>query len=240
MLLKVKFCGKLYLGLATMAQSVERRLGKAEVTGSIPVSSFWYKILHNYIVGFFSLYDRKTYLYEKVNCMLKKKIILAACICACSMGVVISSGCISEGDVDYMQEETTHFAEPDLVRHKVGETFECEEFIFTYNSVKQVDSVNDGKNKPVEGKVFYQLELTVENKADVETHVNYNCFIGFADDELVDQFYFTEDVIKGNLVKAGDSVTGTLTYSVPEDAEKVEVIFQYDMFHEEKVAFTVK
>ena len=38
-LIKICFCGKLYDGLATMAQSVERRLGKAEVTGSIPVSS---------------------------------------------------------------------------------------------------------------------------------------------------------------------------------------------------------
>ena len=30
------------LDLAAMAQSVERRLGKAEVTGSIPVSSLLY------------------------------------------------------------------------------------------------------------------------------------------------------------------------------------------------------
>lgn len=172
--------------------------------------------------------------------MFKKKIILAACICACGVGLVIASGCSSEGNEYYTQEPTTHFAEPDLVRHKAGETCESEEFIFTYHSVKQVESVNDGKNKPAEGKVFYQLEFTVENKLDEETHVNYNCFIGFADDEQVEQFYFTDDILRGNLIEAGDSVTGTLTYAVPEDADKVEVIFQYDMFHEEKVAFTVK
>ena len=40
--------------------------------------------------------------------------------------------------------------------------------------------------------------------------------------------------------KAGDKVSGTLTYSVPEGAQEVEIIFQYDMYHEEKKAFKVK
>ena len=38
-----KLCGNIYkseVPFATVAQSVERRLGKAEVTGSSPVSSF--------------------------------------------------------------------------------------------------------------------------------------------------------------------------------------------------------
>ena len=37
------FCGTLPYVFATMAQEVERRLGKAEATGSNPVSSFWVK-----------------------------------------------------------------------------------------------------------------------------------------------------------------------------------------------------
>lgn len=170
---------------------------------------------------------------------MKKVLIFSGCIMLCLAGLFTASAC-GTSDVTIPEVETTHFAEPDLIRHKVGETFESEEFIFTYNSVKKVDSVNDGEYKPSEGKEFYQLELTVENKLDTETHVNYNCFIGFADDELIDQFYFTDDILRGILTEKGDKVTGTLTYYVPEDADKVEVIFQYDMYHEEKLAFSVK
>lgn len=172
--------------------------------------------------------------------MFKKVIVLMTCISVCFLGIFSSTGCFDDTDINISQEETTHFAEPDLVRHKVGETFDSEYFKFTYISAEKVDSLDGGKYKPEEGMEFYQLKLTMENIVDKETHVNYNCFIGFADDVMIDQFYFTDDVIKGNLAGVGDSVTGTLTYSVPKDANKVEVIFQYDMYHEEKMAFTVK
>ena len=218
-----------------MAQSVERRLGKAEVTGSIPVSSFWYKILHNKMWGF-SFCGR----YKESRCCKMKKLFVLVCVAICMAGLCVVTGCNMDMDSDFSEEETTHFAEPDLIRHKVGEVFESEYFIITYTSAKQVESVNDGKYKPLEGKVFYQLELTIESKVDEEKNINYNCFIGFADNEVVDQFYFTDNIIMGNLAKAGDKVTGTLTYSVPENAEKIEVIYQYDMFNEEKIAFTVK
>ena len=171
--------------------------------------------------------------------MFRKKVVTLMCIITCAAGVM-ASGCSFESDMSYLEEETTHFAEPDLVRYEVGETVECEQFVFTYTSAKQVDSVNDGKNKPGKGEVFYQVEFTVENKLDDETHVNYNCFIGFADGNQVEQFYFTDDILKGNLAKAGEKVTGTLTYYVPENAKEIEIIFQYDMYHEEKVAFKVK
>ena len=171
--------------------------------------------------------------------MFRKKVVALMCVISCAAGVM-ASGCSFETDMSYLEEETTHFAEPDLIRHEVGETVESEQFIFTYSSAKQVESVNGGKHTPEKGLDFYQVELTVENKFDIETHVNYNCFIGFADGEMVDQFYFTDDILKGNLAKAGDKVSGTLTYSVPEDAKEVEIIFQYDMYHEEKVAFKVK
>lgn len=172
--------------------------------------------------------------------MFKKAAAFMACISVCLIGLISSAGCSGNTGMDFSEEETTHFAEPDLVRHVVGETFDSEYFKFTYISVEKVDSLDGGKYKPAKGMEFYQLKLTMENLTDEEKHVNYNCFIGFADDVMIDQFYFTEDVIKGNLSGAGDSVTGTLTYSVPEGAKKVEVIFQYDMFHEEKMAFTVK
>ena len=41
---KLNIYDKLFRGRAAMAQSVERRLGKAEVTGSIPVISFTRKV----------------------------------------------------------------------------------------------------------------------------------------------------------------------------------------------------
>ena len=157
----------------------------------------------------------------------------------CVAGLFVANGC-DMSDVTIPQEETTHFLERDMEKYQVGEIFESEYFIITYNSVKQVDSVNDGKNKPVEGYEFYQLDLTIENKVDEEKHVYYECFVGFADDKMIDQFYFTDDILRGNLLKAGDSVTGTLTYSVPKDADKVEVIYQYDQYHEEMFAFIVK
>ena len=171
--------------------------------------------------------------------MLRKKLMVFMCMVAVTAGVM-ASGCGFQEVAETLQEETTHFAEPDLIRHKVGEIVECEQFIFTYSSAKQVDSVNDGKHKPEKGMVYYQVEFTVENRLDKETHVNYNCFIGFADGEMVEQFYFTDDILRGNLAKAGDKVSGTLTYSVPENAKEVEIIFQYDMYHEEKKAFKVK
>ena len=42
MVIKIKYyleCEKMHMQVAAMAQSVERRIGSAEVTGSIPVSS---------------------------------------------------------------------------------------------------------------------------------------------------------------------------------------------------------
>ena len=49
---------------ADVAQSVERRLGKAEVTGSIPVISLKSLILFQ---GLFCLYDIKNPLFIKKN-----------------------------------------------------------------------------------------------------------------------------------------------------------------------------
>ena len=47
-----------------MAQSVERRIGSAEVTGPIPVSSLW---IAWYLPGFFSFCAALVYTYETVR-----------------------------------------------------------------------------------------------------------------------------------------------------------------------------
>ena len=49
---------------AAVAQSVERRIGSAEVTGPIPVSSLW---IAWYLPGFFSFCAALVYTYETVN-----------------------------------------------------------------------------------------------------------------------------------------------------------------------------
>ena len=50
----MKIYDRLSFGCAAMAQLVERRLGKAEVTGSSPVSSFWFEI-HNLFLLIFNV-----------------------------------------------------------------------------------------------------------------------------------------------------------------------------------------
>ena len=164
--------------------------------------------------------------------MFNKKILL---IIMCLLIGAMCTACFS--DMDFEMPETTPYAYDDMVRHKVGDVFESSGFKVSYLGFEIVDVYADVPAE--EGLDYYVYEFEYENVSDKEKHIFYGSFVCYADNVLTTQIYGYEGILKGNLLKKGDSQRGTVAFLVPEDAELVELLFQYNM-EDERLVFAVE
>ena len=162
----------------------------------------------------------------------KKNLLIIMCLL---MGAMCSA--CGSLDFDIEMPETTPYATDSMPRHKIGDVFESSGFKFSYIGLEIVDVFDD---IPAEdGFEYYVYELELENVSDKEKHAYYGSFVCYADEVMTTQVYGYEGILQGNLLEKGSATRGTVAFLVPEDAELVELLFQYYM-EDERLVFSAE
>lgn len=90
--------------------------------------------------------------------------------------------------------------------------------------------------QPKDGFQFIFLEFYVEYSGSGTAAVSYFDFDGYADGYAVDQKYFDEEALSGSL-SAGRWNIGKIYFEVPENAEEIEIEYEYDFWNSKKLVF---
>lgn len=91
--------------------------------------------------------------------------------------------------------------------------------------------------QPAEGKKYIYLQFAFENiSKTTDTSVSIYSFTCYADGYAADMYYGGEDSLSSTL-SAGRGTTGYIYFEVPENAEKIEVEYETNVFTEKKIKF---
>lgn len=91
--------------------------------------------------------------------------------------------------------------------------------------------------QPAEGKKYIYLQFAFENiSSSADTSVSLYSFTCYADGYAADMYYGGEDSLSATL-SAGRGTTGYIYFEVPENAQKIEVEYETNVFTEKKIKF---
>ncbi len=92
-------------------------------------------------------------------------------------------------------------------------------------------------SQPEEGYQYIYLQFAFENQSDTDdASISYYSFDGYADGYSVDMYYGGEEDLSATL-SAGRSTSGYIYFTVPEDAQEIEVEYTTNYFTEDKITF---
>ncbi len=91
--------------------------------------------------------------------------------------------------------------------------------------------------QPDEGYQYIYLQFAFENQSeDSDDAISFFNFDGYADGYSVDMYYTDDDSLSTTL-SAGRSTSGYIYFTVPEDAQEIEVEYTTNYFTEDKITF---
>ncbi len=95
----------------------------------------------------------------------------------------------------------------------------------------------DEYSQPDEGYQYIYLQFAFENTSESsDGSISFYSFDAYADGYSVDMYYGGDDDLSATL-SAGRSTSGYVYFTVPEDAEEIEVEYTTNYFTEEKITF---
>ncbi|MCC8168163.1 MAG: DUF4352 domain-containing protein [Clostridiales bacterium] len=95
----------------------------------------------------------------------------------------------------------------------------------------------DEYSEPDEGYQYIYLEFAFENTSDdTDTSISFYSFDAYADGYSADMYYGGDEDLSATL-SAGRSTTGYIYFTVPEDAEEIEIEYTTNYFTEDKITF---
>ena len=114
----------------------------------------------------------------------------------------------------------------------IGERIEAGGMALTVNKVTNVDAIGD--TKPSDGATLLVLNVTIEDISHEQTPINpFDFVLVMADNSQVNPIFAAPDpVLQSNSIKAGQKVTGNVTFEIPTDAKGYVVQFQPLVFGE--------
>lgn len=137
----------------------------------------------------------------------------------------VSDGASSEGAVAEVQTD-----------YHVGDILMDGDMKIVYMS-SGVYAEENKYSQPEEGYQYIYLQFAFENQSDTDdASINYYSFDGYADGYSVDMYYGGEESLSATL-SAGRSTSGYIYFTVPEDAQKIEVEYTTNYFTGDKITF---
>jgi hypothetical protein len=143
---------------------------------------------------------------------------------------------IYDGDKDsgYATEANTGASENAFA---VGDIVESSDLNISYISCEK-DTSYDSYFAPESGYHYVTLTFEFENKGSGDEYISNFDFDCYADGRDCEMAYFRDDSISATL-STGRKAKGTVTFTVPDDAETVEVEYVSNYWTSSRVIFTV-
>lgn len=122
--------------------------------------------------------------------------------------------------------------------HKVGDVIEVDGLTIQYLACNEYKSSNQFI-QPRDGYHFVQIELEFENTSSSDESISSFSFNCYADGITCNQSFIDENDLSAT-ISPGRKTKGSVTFEVPNDANIVEVEFNYDVWSSNKIVFSIE
>lgn len=122
---------------------------------------------------------------------------------------------------------------------KVGDIVETSDLKISFLSAKKYKSDNQFM-QPEKGNIYYRMQFEFENIGDsienITSIIDWECY---ADGYSVEQHYFDEDKLEGNL-SPGKKAKGSVYFEIPKETKKIELEYKTELWSNKRIVFVVK
>lgn len=149
-----------------------------------------------------------------------------------------SSDAKEDSKTDEKQEDKDSESE-DKSEFKVGDIVETSDLKISFLSAKKYKSDNQFM-QPEKGNIYYRMQFEFENIGDsienITSIIDWECY---ADGYSVEQHYFDEDKLEGNL-SPGKKAKGSVYFEIPKETKKIELEYKTELWSNKRIVFVVK
>ena len=157
-----------------------------------------------------------------------KKFALMVVMLACIIFVL--TGCYVE-ETPQKVDNTTDTTQAKTETYKIGDAVKIGNLVFTVNSIR----TSEGNDfiKPDEGKIYYLVDVTVENTGDKSETVSSLMMFKLFDSQGYNYTITIGPETQGSVdgeISAGKKLRGELAFEIPKDATGLELQIDPTLF----------
>ena len=157
-----------------------------------------------------------------------KKVLISILILSCIFFLLAGCNDVKPEKVD---KETTGEPHAKTETYKIGDSVKAGNLIFTVNSTR----TDEGGEfiKPDEGKIYYMVDVTVENTGSESEAVSSLMMFKLFDSDGYNYSVTIGPETKGSVdgeISAGRKLRGELAFEIPQDAEGLELEIDPSIF----------
>lgn len=124
--------------------------------------------------------------------------------------------------------------------YKVGDTIDANGFLITYVKAEEYESGNMFL-QPEDGMKYIRIYITAQNNSTVDRFIWSSDFECYADNIKMDTEYLTGDnLFTSENISAGRQAEGYFYFSVPKDAENIEIEYETSFWTDKKAILKVE
>ncbi len=139
-------------------------------------------------------------------------------------------------ETSYTSVETT--VAPDPFYH-AGDTIDANGLKITYVKAEKHEESNQFM-QPAEGCMYVKLFLSVENTANSDRYISSFEFECYADGKKQEAHYSSDKSLEGGNLSSGRKDEGYIYFSVPADAQDIEVEYETSFWTDKKAILKVE
>jgi hypothetical protein len=162
-----------------------------------------------------------------------KKFLYSFLILTCVFFVL--AGC-NDVDPEKVEDGSTVTAATEVKTFKIGDSVKAGNLIFTVNSTRT--DAGGEFIKPDDGKIYYIVDVTVENTGDESENVSSMLMFKLIDSDGYNYSVTFGPETQGQVdgeIAAGRKLRGELVFEIPEDAEGLELEIDPTIFGSGKI-----
>ncbi len=133
--------------------------------------------------------------------------------------------------------DNTSAATPDNI-YNVGDIINANGLKITYVSAEKWESSNMFL-QPEDGYVYIRLKVSAENTSSSDRYISSFEFECYADGRKESSSYVGDDTLEGGTLSAGRKTDGYIYFTVPADAESIEVEYETSFWTDKKAILIV-
>lgn len=136
-------------------------------------------------------------------------------------------------------EETTETTVADDPYYYAGDVIDANGLKITYVSAEKWEDYNQF-SAPDDGYMYIRLYISAENTANTDRYLSFAEFDCYADGVKADSYIFADDMLSTDNVSSGRKLEGYIYFTVPADAEEIEVEYETSFWTDKKAIMKVE
>lgn len=136
-------------------------------------------------------------------------------------------------------QTTTEATQATDTKYRVGDVVKANGLEITYVSAEKWESDNMFL-QPEDGYMYIRIKISANNTSSTDRYISSFEFECYADGKKQSSSYVGDDTLEGGTLSTGRSTDGYIYFSVPADAEEIEVEYETSFWTNKKAIFVVE